>query len=303
MAVGTQLTEIGLRWLTSGTSSSIEELKPRQNRIFDRIDRRRQDPIRRDLVWMSLQAFFQPTPPRKAQFGIDVNDRDTRFYSRHKILIRRPGTAVQRKWQAGPLLDLPDALYIEPLLSLATHHRGQETVHVSDGRCQNVDPGFGGELCRFIRSCKRQRLRSLGNNFGRSTDESYFPFNEDLGTYRFQRLDCLFCLFDILLEWPIRKVKDDLIKTCSRRSFSLLDRVRVIGVEKNRLPRFSSNPLYQGCDQANANEIPFTLGDAHEHGDIKLPSRRDYRFESYQVRYVEMTQRDMPLIRIFEKIA
>ena len=57
------------------------------------------------------------------------------------------------------------------------------------------------------------------------------------------------------------------------------------------------------CDQANANEIPFTLGDAHEHRDIELPSRRDYRFQSNQVRCVEMTQCDMPLIRVFEKVA
>lgn len=59
------------------------------------------------------------------------------------------------------------------------------------------------------------------NNFGEPAYVSNFPFDEDIWADGFQRLDCLFCPFDIFLEWPIGKIEDDFIKTGFRRGFSL----------------------------------------------------------------------------------
>lgn len=79
--------------------------------------------------------------------------------------------------------------------------------------------------------------------------------------------------------------------------------MRVVGIQKNRLPGFISDPLYERCDQANANEIPLALGDTHQHRNIELPSRRDYCFQPNQIRHIEMPQCDMRLIRVFEKVS
>ena len=110
----------------------IEESQPARNDRLNSIHRSRQDFVGGNLVRVCIKPLFDAMTPGKPQFRVDVNNRDPRLDSRDEILVSSSGAAVQCQECASLLFNLPDALDIESLLSLASHHRGEETMHASD---------------------------------------------------------------------------------------------------------------------------------------------------------------------------
>ena len=79
-------------------------------------------------------------PLGNPQFGVDVNDVDSRGNRILKIAVLCAGAAVQGEKATGSLLDLADALHVQPFLRLPLQHCLQHAMPVAYRGRQDVDP-------------------------------------------------------------------------------------------------------------------------------------------------------------------
>jgi hypothetical protein len=115
-------------------SQAVKKLQTPNNNFLHRFDGPRQDLIGHNFVRLLGEAGFQSTPPGKSNFGIDVDNSDSRGDCLAQILVVGSRATVQRQPQTNCGLNLTDSLDIQSLPVLAIHHTLQHSVHIAHGR-------------------------------------------------------------------------------------------------------------------------------------------------------------------------
>src|ERR1700722_14224025 len=111
---------------------SIEQRQARTDDLFYSIDDRRENLVRHDFVGIPCQAVSQRSPPGDPEFGIDVDDVDSRGDCFAKVSIICPRPAVEGKKDPGCLLDSCDSVNVQALFRFSFHHALNHAVHVAN---------------------------------------------------------------------------------------------------------------------------------------------------------------------------
>jgi hypothetical protein len=110
-------------------------------------------------------------------------------------------------------------------------------MHVANGRSKHIDYRLGDKLRRLLRHRELERFgRHVFDNFGGRANIANFTFDEHFRPDRFQGLDRLPGLPDVLFERLMRRIEDNFVKPGLGGRFGILERMRVVRIEKTRTP-------------------------------------------------------------------
>jgi hypothetical protein len=154
-------------------------------------------------------------------------------------------------------LDRANARHIEMLVRLAGDHLAQQTVHVSDRRRDHIDAGFLGKLTSLFGVSQVQRfLGTFLQNRGRGADLADLALDQNFRADRFGNLHRSLRLFQVLFEREFRCVEDNFVVAGFGYFLDLLQRMSVVGIEKDRKLRFIAETADYCCGGAGADEFP-----------------------------------------------
>jgi hypothetical protein len=129
-----------------------------------------------------------------------------------------------------------------------------------------------------------------------------FSFEENGGVDRFNRLDGVFGLDDILFEAKSGTIKNDFIEPCFGCFFRLRYRMSMVCVEENRLAVFFPNTSHQRGGLANADERAFPFRDSDNHRQIQAAGGCFNRVERHQIRKIKMANCNSVMFRFLQGI-
>src|SRR5579862_7765677 len=146
------------------------------------------------------------------------------------------------------------------LLGLSLDHAPEHAVHIPDRRSQDVHSGGVYKLPRLLWT--RKTLCKVGSRvvyFGAASDVPDLTLDQHRRIDRFQRFYSLLGLANILFDGQGRKIEDDRVKARLCGFEPLRERVRMIGVKKNREIEFLAQASNESCNLTSSHKLALSF--------------------------------------------